>query len=182
MNRLTLAKLKKIAAEKGYEVRFDRGCYKIFQKVADFDSLWDAEEFFAQNRLPPPLPSPPPAPKILRPHNTIDISLLSSGKYQIRVLDEIINQGYPDLDGKKYLDVLKTVEISKILDSYPLSVGMKLSIAIPFNSSESWFLNFEIVSLAIQSLKNGNYLFVILQPIPRLTSSDHYLSIYTYRQ
>jgi hypothetical protein len=62
MNRLTLAKLKKIAAEKGYEVRFDRGCYKIFKKVADFDSLWDAEEFFAQNTLPPPLPPSPPKP------------------------------------------------------------------------------------------------------------------------
>ncbi|RCJ42338.1 hypothetical protein A6770_35175 [Nostoc minutum NIES-26] len=284
MNRLTLAKLKKIAAEFGYEVRFDRGCYKVFEKVADFDSLSDAEEFIAQKTPPtpkpprpqydltviwqrvlanipkastkaligqmcflrdydgesaliqckslwydkittelptlgeafksafgravavslskipiaptpsqtqkssqippPPIPPPPPAPipQPPQPPGTTGILFLNSGKYKIRVLDEVINQGYPDLDGQKYLDVLKTVDMAKILDFYQLSQGMKLSIAIPFNSCQSWFLNFEVISLAIQSLKNGNYLLVILQPISRLTSTDHYLSIHTYQQ
>ncbi|MBD2682298.1 MULTISPECIES: hypothetical protein [Nostoc] len=286
MNRLTLAKLKKIAAHRGYEVRFDRGCYKVFEKIADFDSLSDASEFIAQKTPPPPkpptpqydltviwqrvlenipkastkaligqmcflrdydgesaliqckslwydkittelptlseafksafgravavslskiptaptpyltqkrthIPAPPPPPPppppapITHPPippGTTQILFLSSGKYKIRVLDEVINQGYPDLDGRKYLDVLKTVDIAKILDCYQLSQGMKLSIAIPFNSYQSWFLNFSVISLAIQSLKNGNYLLVILQPISRLTSTDHYLSIHTYQQ
>ncbi len=65
MNRLTLAKLKKIAADKGYEVRFDKGCYKVFEKIADFDSLSDASEFLAQKT--PPLPEPPTPPKAPRP-------------------------------------------------------------------------------------------------------------------
>ena len=302
MNRLTLAKLKKIAAVLGYEVRFDRGRYKIFEKIADFDSLSDAEEFLAQKTPPspepptppkaprppqpptpqydltviwqrvlenipqasikaligqmcflgdydgesaliqckspwydkittklptlseafksafgrtvavslskiptaptpyltqkrsqipapppPPRPSiPPPTPSQIPPPpippGTTQILFLSSGKYKIRVLDEIINQGYPSLDGQKYLDVLKTVDIAKILDFYHLSQGMKLSIAIPFNSYQSWFLNFEVISLAIQSLRNSNYLFVILQPISRITSADHYLAIHTYQQ
>lgn len=292
MNRLTLAKLKKIAADKGYEVRFDRGRYKVFEKIADFDSLSDASEFLAQKTPPPPpkaprppqpptpqydltviwqrvlanipkasmkalieqmcflrdydgesaliqckspwynkittelptlseafysafgravavslskipqaptpsqtpscsqIPAPPPPPRLPVPPpprppippGTTQILFLSSGKYKIRVLDEIINQGYPSLDGQKYLDVLKTVEIAKILDFYQLSQGMKLSIAIPFNSCQSWFLNFEVISLAIQSLKNTNYLFVILQPISRITSADHYLGIHTYEQ
>ncbi|MBC1220861.1 hypothetical protein GNF10_32905 [Nostoc sp. UCD121] len=297
MNRLTLAKLKKIAADKGYEVRFDKGRYKVFEKIADFDSLSDAEEFLAQKTPPtpepptppqpptpqydltviwqrvlenipqasikalvgqmcflrdydgesaliqcksswydkittklptlseafksafgttvavslskiptaptpsqtptpsqipapppPPIPPPPtpsqipPPPRPPIPPGTTQILFLSSGKYKIRVLDEIINQGYPSLDGQKYLDVLKTVQIAKILDFYQLSQGMKLSIAIPFNSCQSWFLNFEVISLAIQSLKNSNYLFVILQPISRITSADHYLGIHTYEQ
>jgi hypothetical protein len=299
MNRLTLAKLKKIAADKGYEVRFDKGRYKVFESCADFDSLSDAEEFLAQKTSPPPkaptppkpptpqydltviwqrvlenipqasiraligqmcflgdydgesaliqckspwydkittklptlsqafksafgrtvavslskiptastpyltqkrsqipppprppippptpsqIPAPPPPPPAPIPPGTKEILFLSSGKYKIRVLDEIINQGYPDLDGQKYLDVLKTVDIAKILDFYQLSQGMKLSIAIPFNSYQSWFLNFEVISLAIQSLNNSNYLLVILQPISRLTSADHYLAIHTYQQ
>ena len=292
MNRLTLAKLKKIAASFGYEVRFDKGRYKVFEKIADFDSLSDASEFLAQKTPPTPEPATPPKPptpqydltviwqRVLanipkasmkalieqmcflrdydgesaliqckspwynkittelpilseafysafgrvvaislskiptaptpsqtpscsqipapppiapaptpsqippppRPPGTKEILFLSSGKYKIRVLDEIINQGYPGLDGQKYLDVLKTVEIAKILDFYHLSQGMKLSIAIPFNSCQSWFLNFEVISLAIQSLKNSNYLFVILQPISRITSADHYLGIHTYQQ
>lgn len=247
MNRLTLAKLKKIAASKGYEVRFDKGRYKVFEKIADLDSLSDASEFLAQKTpptpepptppkpqydltviwqrvlenipkasmkaligqmcflrdydgesaliqckspwydkittklptlseafksafgrtvavslskiptaptpsqtpsrsqipAPPPPPIPPPPtpsqiPPPPRPPGTTQILFLSSGKYKIRVLDEIINQGYPSLDGQKYLDVLKTVEIAKILDFYHLSQGMKLSIAIPFNSCQSW--------------------------------------------
>ncbi|BAY20149.1 DNA polymerase III gamma and tau subunits (plasmid) [Anabaenopsis circularis NIES-21] len=297
MNRLTLSKLKKIAAQKGYEVQFERGVYKLFKQVADFDSLSEAEEFLIQETSVPTPPPPPPPPtlQLLKPHqppppapkfdlaaiwervlheiseiplraligqmcslvsfdgqsaftqcksawydkistklptlaiafesilgrninltllkaaqlptkspspaitaafvppspipplpqilktppDTNYLPLLSSGKYRILVVDEIIAQGYPQLDGKKYLDVLKTVSLAKILDFYQLSIGMKLSISVPFNRGECWLLNFEVISLAIQSLKDGNYVYVVLQPISRLTAADHYLLIQT---
>ncbi|BAY41926.1 hypothetical protein NIES2111_63220 (plasmid) [Nostoc sp. NIES-2111] len=44
MNRLTLAKLKKIAAEQGYIVQFEGGYYKIFQKVYFFPSMQQSHE------------------------------------------------------------------------------------------------------------------------------------------
>lgn len=301
MNKLTLAKLKKIAAEKGYIVQFEEGCYKIFQKVAQFNRLSGAEQFFSgKTPLPlppvqeppvppappkqpspqydltqiwerclehipqgshraligqmcqlasfdgesvsigcksawyeaiktrltildtafknafgkdiaitllkttgqptisptapvsqttpalptpastPPAPSPrtpQPTPPVPKPSNKLQVPLLTAGKYKIRVLDHIIRQGYPELDGKNYIDVLKTVQMDQLLDSYTLSVGMKLSIMIEFNFDMHWLLNFQVVSLAIQSLKDGHCLLVVLQPISRLTSADHYLGI-----
>ncbi|MBD2255875.1 hypothetical protein [Nostoc parmelioides] len=307
MNRLTLAKLKKIAAEKGYIVQFEGGCYKIFQKVAEFNSLSDAESYLSwpippclplapQRPVPPAppkqpnpqydltqiwerclhhipqgshrvligqmchlasfdgesasiyckpawydkiktrltildtafknafgrdiaitllkttgLPAPSPTPRVLPtptpapptssatpitplfplPHTSppspplskasaqIHIPLLKAGKYRIRVLENIIKQGYPELDGKNYLDVLKTVHLEKLLDSYTLSVEMKLSVVVNIDSDRHWLLNFLVVSLAIQSLKDGHCLLVVLQPIPRLTTADHYLYLRT---
>ncbi|MBD2496714.1 hypothetical protein [Nostoc sp. FACHB-280] len=292
MNRLTLSKLKNIAAQKGYEVRFCQGGYKLFKQVADFDSLSEAEEFFTQETssptppsskplkppvpLPPPPvpqydltivwqevlpqisniptraligqmcslvsfdgqsasikcksswhdkittrlpqlqaafqnifgrdihltllkdaqqptksnflpitetivhpPAPPPPQTLKMPHKGSYSQLLRAGKYRLLIVDEIIAQGYPQLDGRKYFDILKTVSLAKILDFYQLSIGMKLSISVPFNRDECWLLNFEVISLAIQSLKDGNYLYIVLQPISRLTAADHYLPIQT---
>ncbi|HEY9802181.1 MAG TPA: hypothetical protein V6D25_17605 [Leptolyngbyaceae cyanobacterium] len=302
MNKLTLAKLRKIAKGKGYIVQFEAGCYKIFQKVAEFNSLSDAQSYLSwlippcsphssispvppappekpdpkynltivwerclehlpiisvralighmchlasfdgksasiyckstwyekiktdlpklnaafQNAfgrdiaitllkttglptasptapvsqtttpaLPTPASTPPapsprtpqPTPPVPKPSNKLQVPLLTAGKYKIRVLDHIIRQGYPELDGKNYIDVLKTVQMDQLLDSYTLSVGMKLSIMIEFNFDMHWLLNFQVVSLAIQSLKDGHCLLVVLQPISRLTSADHYLGI-----
>lgn len=307
MSRLTLSKLKKIAAEKGYIVQFEGGCYKIFQKVAEFNSLSDAESYLswpippcsplapqppvppappkqstpqydltvvwerclqyipqitiraligqicslasydgesasiycksawydkiktklpilatafqnafgrdiaitllkttqitAQSPKPPVLPTPtpapptssatpitplfpsqntsPPAPPLSKASAQIYIPLLKAGKYRIRVLENIIKQGYPELDGKNYLDVLKTVHLEKLLDYYTLSVSMKLSVVINIDFDRHWLLNFLVVSLAIQSLKDGHCLLVVLQPIPRLTTADHYLYLRT---
>lgn len=56
---------------------------------------------------------------------------------------------------------------------------MKLSIMIEFSCDTYWLLNFLLVSLAIQSLRDGHCLLVVLQPIPRLTTADHYLYLRT---
>ncbi len=277
MNRTTLAKLKKIAADRGYEVKFEKGRYKILKLVDDFQFLHDAENFLLRNQIPPSPPTPPPLPKLPKYNldevwefvlllidsiprrelyrqmcklisfdgevafisvkhawygrisddkhsfvkafqktcgRTIDVifekipqqippppipqppppqpsysqkitpvSLLVSGKYHVRILgSDTINQGYPELDGKKYYEVLKTVDFPDIFSTQNLAIGMGISIGIRVSERDVWFLNFVITALNIQSLSlpNGrlNKVFVAIQPINSSGANDHYLSVH----